>query len=98
MKINILHGDQVIRKLSNPIKGDLDPATDLVIAGSHSSPHTIRGNVLTRSESDVRFVRVESDTVIDHADRHKTVQLPAGDYVIYPQRERGGDGDRAVED
>ena len=98
MKIPALQGDQVIRKMDKPITGRLFPARDLVIAGSHSSPHTIRGKVLTKIEGDVRFVRVARATVIEHADRHNTTKLAKGDYWIYPQRERGGDGDRAVED
>jgi hypothetical protein len=98
MEIFALQGDQVIRKLDNDIAGNLEPATNLVIAGSHSSPHTIRGIVLTRMEGDVRLVRVELDTTIEHAGRHRKTVLPAGDYEIFSQRERGGNGDQAVLD
>lgn len=98
MQFHALQGDQVIRKLDKPIAGKLEPATNLVIAGSHTSPHTIRGKVLTRMDGDVRKVRVARATTIEHSDRHRTTKLTKGDYEIYPQRERGGDGDRAVED
>ncbi len=98
MNIYAHQGDQVISKLSKPIKGKLEEAAELVIAGSHTSAHTIRGKVMTRVDGDRRFVRVAEPTVITHADRHNTTPLEAGDYVIYAQRERGGNGDRAVED
>jgi hypothetical protein len=98
MKIFALQGDQIIRKLDRGIAGNLESATNLVIAGSHSSPHTIRGNVLMRMDGDVLLVRVELDTTIEHAGRHQNTVLPAGDYEIFSQRERGGNGDHAVED
>jgi hypothetical protein len=93
-----LQGDQIIRKLDKRIAGELEPARDLVIAGSHSSPHIIVGRCYTRMERDRRLVRVSRATIIKHADRHRPTKLIKGDYEIYPQRERGGDGDRAVED
>jgi hypothetical protein len=98
MDIFALQGDQIVRKLSKPIAGKLEKAKDLVIAGSHTSPHTITGLCRTRVEGDRRLVRVSRATTIVHADRHRTTDLPKGDYEIFPQRERGGDGDRAVED
>lgn len=98
MQLEALQGDVVIRKLDKKITGELDLAKDLVIAGSHSSPHTVVGAVRTRVEGDVRYLRVAKATTIKHADRHRTTKLAAGDYMIYPQRERGGNGDRAVED
>jgi hypothetical protein len=98
MDIFALQGDQVIRQLSQPIAGQLAPAKLLVIAGSHSAPHTIRGTVYTRMEGDLRLVRVKKATVIEHTGRHRPTMLPKGDYSIGTQRERGGDGDRAVED
>jgi hypothetical protein len=97
MEIFALQGDQIIRKCA-PVAGKLESVTNLVIAGSHTSPHTIRGKVQTRVEGDVRFVVVPRATTIDHADRHNQTKLPKGSYSISPQRERGGTGDRAVED
>jgi len=98
MEIFALQGDQRIIKLDKPIKGKLLPATNLVIAGSHEGAHTILGKCMTRVERDARLVRVARKTKIVHASRHKETLLPKGDYSIGPQRERGGDGDRAVED
>ena len=37
-------------------------------------------------------------TTIEHAGRHPPIALLAGDYSLTPLRERGDDGDRAVED
>lgn len=98
MEIFALQGDQIIRKLDKRITGKLEAAKDLVIAGSHTSPHTIRGTVYTRLEGDLRLVQVRKGTTIEHAGRHRATQFPKGDYSIGPQRERGGDGDRAVGD
>jgi hypothetical protein len=98
MEIFALQGDQIIRKLEKKITGKLETAKDLVIAGSHTSPHTILGKCLTRMDGDRRLVRVGRSTTIVHADRHNETKLSKGDYEISPQRERGGDGDRAVED
>jgi hypothetical protein len=98
MKIFALQGDQIIRKLDKKITGHLEAAKDLVIAGSHTTPHIIRGTVHTRLEGALRLVQVRRGTTIEHAGRHRATQLPKGDYSIGPQRERGGDGDRAVED
>ena len=98
MDVFALQGDQIICKLSKPITGKLEAAKDLVIAGSHTSSHTIKGAVKTRVDGDRRLVRVARATEIVHADRHRTTKLPKGDYEIFPQRERGGSGDRVVED
>ena len=98
MEIFALQGDQIIRKMPEPITGKLEAAKDLVIAGSHTSPHTIKGACKTRVDGDRRLVRVARATEIVHADRHRTTKLPKGDYEIFPQRERGGAGDRAIED
>jgi hypothetical protein len=98
MEIFALQGDQVIRQLSKPITGKLALAKDLVIAGSHSAPHTIRGTVYTRMEGDIRLVQVKKGTFVEHEGRHRPTRLPKGNYSIGPQRERGGDGDRPVED
>ena len=98
MDVFALQGDQIIRKLDKPLTGKLESAKALVIAGSHTSPHTIKGPCKTRVAGDRRYVRVARATEIVHADRHRTTKLPKGDYEIFPQRERGGDGDRAVED
>jgi hypothetical protein len=98
MEVFALQGDQIIRQLDQKITGKLEAAKNLVIAGSHTSPHTILGKCLTRVDGDRRLVRVGRATAIVHADRHNETKLPKGDYEISPQRERGGNGDRAVED
>jgi hypothetical protein len=98
MNIFAIQGDQIIRKLEKPIVGKMEAARNLVIAGSHASPHTIKGMCKTRVNGDRRLVRVARATEIVHADRHRITKLPKGDYEIFPQRERGGAGDRAVED
>lgn len=98
MNVFALQGDQIIRKMERPIAGKLEAVKDLVIAGSHTSSHIIKGACKTRVEGDIRFVRVARATKIIHADRHQATEMPKGDYEIGPQRERGGDGDRAVKD
>lgn len=100
MEIQCLHGDMVLLKSPIPDGTTLKPATDLIIAGSHTSPHTIAGKVLTSEPSEFRerWIRISEDTTISHAGRHATKPLPAGDYRVYPQRERGSGMDRAVED
>jgi hypothetical protein len=96
MKIFARHGDVVIRQ--QPVTGELAPATDLVIAGSSSSPHTVRGACQYRLDGQVTSVRLAADTVIEHAGRHKPIPLPAGDYQFSALRERGDKDDRKVED
>jgi hypothetical protein len=98
MHIFAIQGDQVIRKLDTKISGKLQPATNLVIAGSHEGTHTIKGTCQTRLDGDIRLVRVQRKTKLVHASRHLETAMPAGDYSITTQRERGGDIDRAVED
>jgi len=78
MDVFALQGDQIICKLSKPITGKLEAAKDLVIAGSHTSSHTIKGAVKTRVDGDLRLVRVARATEIVHADRHRTTKLPKG--------------------
>jgi hypothetical protein len=89
-------GDVVIRQQA--ATGELVPATDLVVAGASSHPHTIVGPCLHRREGRTTIVRLAADTTIAHAGRHQPIPLPAGDYRLSPLRERGDDGDRAVED
>ena len=96
MKIYARHGDVVIRQQS--VDGELATATDLVIAGSSSSPHTILGACHYRQEGQETLVRIAKDTTIEHAGRHKPIPLPAGDYVFSALRERGDKSDRKVED
>jgi hypothetical protein len=97
MEIYALQGDLRIEKLAS-ISGKLQPAKDVVLAGSHEGEHVLKGACETRVEGDVRLVRVRRATKIVHASRHQETQLAKGCYSIGPQRERGGDGDRAVED
>ena len=89
-------GDVVIRQ--QVITGELTPATDLIVAGASSHPHTIRGTCLHRRDGRATLVRIEKSTTIDHAGRHKPIPMPAGDYHLSPLRERGDRSDRAVED
>lgn len=89
-------GDVVIRQ--QPATGELTPAIGLVVAGASSHPHTIVGPCLHRREGRRTVVRLAVPTTIEHAGRHTPISLPAGDYELTPLRERGDDGDRAVED
>ena len=89
-------GDVVIRQQS--ATGELTPATDLVVAGASSHPHTIVGPCLYRRDGRTTLVRLATATTIEHAGRHPPIALLAGDYSLTPLRERGDDGDRAVED
>ena len=96
MEIYARQGDQVIE--AKGITGELTEHTDLVIAGSQTSAHTLRGKCEARREGTRLFVRLSADSVITHADRHRDTPIVAGTYEIRPLRERGGNGDRAVED
>ena len=89
-------GDVVIRK--QQISGELEAAEGLVVTGASSHPHVIAGRCLFRRDGRTVFVRVEVATNMTHAGQHKPVSLPPGDYACSPLRERGGVGDRAVED
>ncbi|HEY5960282.1 MAG TPA: hypothetical protein VIV60_27200 [Polyangiaceae bacterium] len=97
MEIYALQGDLRIEKLAK-ISGKLTPANNLVLAGSHEGEHVLIGTCETRMEGDVRLVSVKRATKIVHASRHQETRLATGCYSIVPQRERGGEGDRAVED
>lgn len=91
-------GDLVFSRVERA-DGELLPASDYVLAGAASgAPHTVRGEVLARREEGRTLVRVTEPTVVEHAGRHQPLELEPGDYEIRPLRERGGEGDRAVED
>lgn len=105
MEIYARQGDLVIDKLSAPITGELAPARDTVFAGDSSGhPHRLTGAHLIRRETrdgaPVFLVRVEEKRSISHGkpDGHRNVTLVPGDYEIRPLRERGGVGDRPVQD
>lgn len=98
MHIYARQGDLVIEKLSSPITRELAPSVGLVLAGSDTSAHRIAGKVESAQDGRDWLIRVTEPTSIDHADRHHSVTLEPGDYVVRPLRERGDDGDRAVDD
>ena len=95
-KLFARQGDVVIDRRA--VTGELTAATDLVVAGGASHPHTIVGPCLTRAEGGVTLVRLASDTELSHAGGHRPVRLPAGDYHLWTLRERGDLSDRQVED
>jgi hypothetical protein len=98
-QLHARHGDLVIEKIAAlPAGLKLAKVTSPVVAGRLSSPHTVRGTVGIATDGDDTYVQVERATTLDHADRHLPAKLGKGLYHFYPQRERGGQGDRAVED
>lgn len=98
MQLYARHGDLVFDKLTSPISGDLSKHTDLVLAGTDSAPHTVRGQVEARRDGVITLMRVAATTTVEHAGRHKTITLEPGDYEVRPLRERHDGQDRAVED
>jgi hypothetical protein len=98
MEIYARQGDLVITKLAKPSTADLAKKTNLVLACSDTSPHTVRGVVLAAQSGQMWTIRVERKTEIVHGSRHFATKLVPGDYEIRPLRERGGAMDRAVED
>jgi hypothetical protein len=93
-------GDLVIENISN-VDGDLIAVTDHVISGDSSGhPHMIRGRSKIRKDGELTFVVLTKAAELIHGkpDGHKTVKLKAGAYEIHPLRERGGAGDRAIQD
>lgn len=94
------HGDLVIDKLSDTEAAafNFKPVTNFVIAGSSSSPHTVRGTIGVARDGGGTYLDVPEPTVLDHSSRHEPIPLEAGKYRVGPLRERGGEGDRAVED
>lgn len=97
MEIYARQGDLVINKAATMPDG-LEKQRGLVLAGATSSPHTVVGTVEAKRDGGSTFIRVTEATTVEHAGRHKPVKLAPGDYVVRPLRERGGEGDRAVED
>lgn len=101
MNLYARQGDLVIEKLPRPIPGDLEKATNVVFAGDTSGhPHILRGTALIQRDRRSTRIRLAEPMALEHGrpDGHRTVQLEPGDYEVRPLRERGGDGDRAVED
>ena len=93
-------GDLVIEKISK-VEGDLIAVTDHVFAGDSSGhPHTLRGKSKIRQDGERTFVVLAKAAELVHGkpDGHETVKLKAGAYEIRPLRERGGTGDRMVQD
>ena len=100
MHLYARQGDLVIEKLDAPISAELMEHTGLVLAGRGTSPHRVAGKVLAAQDGSTWLLRVPAAAAvsIEHSDRHNAVALEPGDYRIKPLRERGGNGDRAVED
>lgn len=99
MELYARHGDLVIAKTK--ISGDLQKTKDLVFAGDSSGhPHTLKGACEYRKSGRTTSVRLAKDAKLVHGkpDGHKTITLEAGDYEVYPLRERHDGSDRAVED
>ena len=105
MNIYARQGDLVISKLAD---GALDAANlvareNISLAGDSSGHrHRVVGPALveaTAARERTKF-RVSAATTLVHEkqDGHADVALAAGDYEILPLRERGGAGDRSVED
>lgn len=97
MHIYARQGDLVFNKVPS-VSGDLKPSRGLVLSGSDSDPHTVVGETLSRRDGRNIFLRVGAPTEVTHAGRHLPITLEAGDYEVYPLRERGDQEDRAVED
>ena len=87
MEIFARHGDLVIEKTT--ITGKLEKATNLVLAGADTSPHTLRGKVQMRRDGRNTLVRLSKRTKLTHSSRHEDKWLPKGDYTIRPLREAG---------
>lgn len=94
---NRLPGElQVLSRL--PDDKELKPASGLVLSGTDSDPHTVAGLALVHRDGRGIFLRGPETTEVAHAGRHLAISLEAGDYEVYPLRERGDRDDRAVED
>lgn len=99
MELYARQGDLVFNKLPDNFEmGELVAASDLVLAGSTSSRHVVRGPSLTREDGTDRLVKVVTATQVSHDDRHLPTELIPGNYRASKLRERHGDGDRQVED
>jgi hypothetical protein len=97
MELYARQGDLVFTRIPK-IDEELTKKSNLVLAGALSAPHTVTGEVLARQDGSTTFLRVTEPVTVAHAGRHLPVQLEPGDYRASPLRERGGEGDRAVED
>jgi hypothetical protein len=101
MNIFARQGDLVIEKLSAPIDGDLERTQRVVFAGDSSGhPHFVAADARIRREGRVTLLRLEAPATLEHAGApgHRAIEMPAGDYLVRPLRERGDGSDRAVED
>jgi hypothetical protein len=100
MEIYARQGDLVISRFDGDV-GEQLPAKDHVFAGDSSGhPHVLKGKSKIRVDGRRTLVSVEKPTKLVHgkSDGHPTVEIEAGAYEVYPLRERGDKGDRAVED
>jgi hypothetical protein len=103
MNIFARQGDLVVRRAPKPFEdtADFRRRTGFVLAGDSSGHrHRLKGPALVRERVDGVDVRLTKATTLGHekCGGHKAVTLPAGDYEITRKRERGGQGDRAVQD
>ena len=100
MKLYARQGDLIIEKLTQ-VDGDFTKATNLVFAGDSSQHrHRLLGTVLMQRVGRAIRVQVAESLELVHETPggHKTVLFVPGAYEVRPQRERGDQGDRAVED
>ncbi len=106
MEFYARQGDLIFNKLPGQLQAlsrfpsdvELKPTTGLSLAGSDSDPHTVVGPVLAWREGRNSFIRLSAPTEVLHAGRHVAAPLEAGDYEVYPLRERGDQEDRVVTD
>lgn len=99
MEIYARQGDLVINKLETKFTGEFRSVRNFVLAGSDTSSHVVEGpSMIAVGDNGATIVRVAKKTKLSHGSRHHTVSLAAGDYEIYPLRERGDQTDRVVED
>lgn len=94
------HGDLVLRKIPLKNAGEVAAATDLVLAGHDTAPHTVKGACRFRTDGEgasaVTTIVLDAPTELVHMGRHTSGELEAGAYRIAALVE--GEGRTAVED
>jgi hypothetical protein len=84
--------------MRTPIDGDLTAISNPVLAGNDTAPHTIKGRVLMRVDTNDTKIRITKKSKVKHAGRHHDISLEPGDYVVTILRERNNKQDRKVVD
>jgi hypothetical protein len=100
MKLYARQGDLVIHNYVDDNK-TLTPTNHVSCAGDSSGhTHTISGKLAVFRDGLNTRINVLEDTHLIHnkAGGHKSIPLPAGQYLITPKRERGDATDRTVTD